>query len=130
MDTFNSVFQSPDNKEKIESILVSFLTNKDKNIAESYKEFEAIGQVVPSMNPLPEKKGSSDDQASSRSLCCVIRSHCGNYGDRGPGGDGLRATTRGWCGADHYVSEGRKHFHSGESDFLPSRERSRRGRPL
>lgn len=55
MDTFNSVFQSTENKEKIEVILDSFLTNKDKNIAESYKEFQLIGQVVAQEKPLPEK---------------------------------------------------------------------------
>jgi hypothetical protein len=30
------------------------------------------------------KKGSSDDQASSRSFCCVIRDGCGNDGHRSP----------------------------------------------
>jgi ParB/RepB/Spo0J family partition protein len=44
MDTFNSVFQSTENKNEIESILNSFLKDKNKNISDSFKEFESISK--------------------------------------------------------------------------------------
>ena len=72
MDTFNSVFQSTENKAQIEVILISFLANKDKNIADSYKEFKLIGKVVTTDKSSSEKssdivsdKGKTDSEKVS-----------------------------------------------------------------
>lgn len=62
MDKFKVVFQSGSHKEKIEQLLINFLKDRDKDIADTLREFERITKGKTKNEQKTDKKSEKEKQ--------------------------------------------------------------------